>query len=212
MQTNLRLILVLSIFIGSPSLLKAQVGSVWESRTSYNQSMYAHSLASNIGDLVTIIVELSTATQLKEQTKTTKANTMQDAIDHLFYNMTDGTHQGYRYRNLPPSFEWGGSRSHAGDGSINNSETLTTTVEARVVDTLPNNVLRVQAHRSFTSTDETMKLVMTGLVRRDDLSAANTISSTKVSDLQIKQEGSGTLSRDQKKGFLTRMYESINPF
>ena len=55
-------------------------------------------------------------------------------------------------------------------------------------------------------------MVLTGLVRPDDLSTTNTISSDNVADLQIVQKGKGTLTNDQRKGWLTKLYEFLEPF
>jgi flagellar L-ring protein precursor FlgH len=214
MRTNSKVFGV--ILLGFASLLsaEAQTGSLYESKAGPGSVpfLFADRTAAQVGDLVTISVALSTQTQLNEQIKSSKKNTLQDALSHLFYNTQDGMGQFYRYRNLPPSFQWGGTRDHEGDGSINNKETLTTTMQARVTDVLPNNTLRILGSRVFTTAEETIHLTVTGVVRREDLSTANLVSSTMIADLQIKQEGSGSLSRDQKKGFLTKVYESINPF
>jgi flagellar basal body L-ring protein FlgH len=38
------------------------------------------------------------------------------------------------------------------------------------------------------------------------------ISSSNVADLQILQKGKGTLTENQRKGWLTKFYEFIEPF
>lgn len=202
---------VLLYFWGGGSIF-AQSGSLFETRTESIPFLFSDRTAYQVGDLVTISVELSTQTAVNEQIKSSKKNDLQDAINHLFYNTQDGNGQFYRYRNLPPSFQFGGSRNHEGNGSINNKETLTTTMQARITDVLPNQTLRILGARKFTTSEESVNITVTGLIRKEDLSTANLVSSTKIADLQIKQEGTGSLSRDQKKGFLTKVYESINPF
>ncbi len=212
MQTNLKIMMVVFLSISGWREGWAQTGSLFETRSESIPFLFSDRTAYLVGDLITISVELSTQTALTEQTKSTKKNALQDAINHMFYNTQDGNGQFYRYRNLPPSFQWGGSRDHEGNGSINNKEALTTTMQARVTDVLPNLSMRILGSRKFTTSEETVNLIVTGVIRKEDLTTANLISSTKIADLQIKQEGSGSLSRDQKKGFLTKVYESINPF
>ena len=41
-----------------------------------------------------------------------------------------------------PHWNWGGTRTFDGGGSVNNTETLTSTIQARVTDVLPNRVMR----------------------------------------------------------------------
>ena len=212
MQINSKISRVCLCCLLSFAPLLGQTGSLFETRAGATPFLFSDHTAYQIGDLITISVALSTQTALTEQIATSKKNALQDAISHMFYNTQDGQGQFYRYRNLPPSFQWGGSRTHEGDGSINNKESLSTTLQARVTDLLPNNTMRILATRKFTTSEETIDMTVTGLIRKEDLSTANQISSTMISDLQIQQKGSGSLSRDQKKGFLTKVYESINPF
>jgi len=76
----------------------------------------------------------------------------------------------------------------------------------------PNGVLRVEATRLSKAADEDTSMVLTGLVRPEDLSSSNTISSDNVADLEILQKGKGTLTNNQRKGWLTKLYEFIEPF
>jgi flagellar L-ring protein precursor FlgH len=95
---------------------------------------------------------------------------------------------------------------------VKNTEATSTTIQARVVSILPNGVLQVEARRLSKAGDEDTAMILTGQVRPEDLSSSNTISSSQVAELQIVQKGKGTLSEDQRKGWLTKLYEFINPF
>jgi flagellar L-ring protein FlgH len=210
MQTKRSILGILAV--GFSAFLSAQTGSLFETRAASTPSLFSDRTSFQIGDLITIVVEHSTQTQVTAQTQTSKSNSLQDALNHVFYNMPNGTGQFYRYRDQAPSSQWSGDRSHKGDGSINNKETFTTSIQARVTDALPNSTLRILGKRNFTTSEETINLTVTGIVRREDLTITNSVTSSKIADLQIKQESTGTLSRDQKKGFLTKIYETINPF
>ena len=111
-----------------------------------------------------------------------------------------------------PHSVWEGARTFDGNGKIENTETLTSTIQARVTDVLPNKVLRIEATRRVQAGDETSFLVLTGFVRSEDVTSANSVLSTQVADLQLKQVGQGAISREQRKGWLTRLWETISPF
>ncbi len=81
-----------------------------------------------------------------------------------------------------------------------------------MVGVLPNGVLQVEARRFSKAGDEDTAMTLTGLVRPEDLSALNTISSSMVADLQILQKGKGTITNDQRKGWFTKLYEFLEPF
>lgn len=188
-------------------------GSLWNanSKTLINP-LYGDPLASNVGDLVTIVVNLSSVASQDKSTQTDKSSEVNDTITSLVYPQSDGDWDWYRYRDLAPEMAWSANRSFQGGGEISNSETFVTTIQARVIDVLPNGNLQVEARRSYKAGNETTSLVLTGVVRREDLDRENSVSSSLVADLNIEQEGVGDLSRSQKKGWLIWLYETISPF
>lgn len=207
------LFLLLGVVFLSTSGAFAQNGSIWNMEPGkVSGSLYADPVATQIGDLVTIIVNLSTTASKNQSTATAKQTGVNDTINALGYPQSDGMWDWYRFRNLAPTMNWSANQSFDGSGKLNNQETLVTTVQARIVNVLPNGTLQIEARRNFEAGKEKSSLVLTGLVRKQDLDLNNQISSTKIADLQIKQEGSGPLSSSQKKGWLTRIYETISPF
>ncbi|MFZ5805721.1 MAG: flagellar basal body L-ring protein FlgH [Verrucomicrobiota bacterium] len=196
-----------------------QTGSLWSSDHRMYNTLYTDSSACSVGDLITIVVNLSTSTKKDKSMDTAKTTTFEDSITALgFSRGTDGTGQSdgdwdwFRFRDKNPAVKFDASQSHQGEGKIADTEKLTTTIQARVVDVLPNGTMQVEAKRIFEVGKEKSTLILSGLVRREDLGSGNTVSSTKIADLQITQEGVGPLSRSTKKGWLTTLYEYINPF
>lgn len=194
--------------------LGAQTGSIWPVSGSAGASstLYNDRTAASVGDLITIVVNLSVQATKKQSTDTAKTASVNDTITALGYPFTDGAPDWYRYRNQAPQVTWNAAESWKGGGNISNSEGFTTTIQARIVDAMPNGVLRVEARRRYETGKEKSDLILTGLVRREDLTPANAVLSTQVADLQITQEGKGPLTRNSRKGWLTTFYEFINPF
>jgi flagellar L-ring protein precursor FlgH len=197
------------------------VGSIWSHpgglatvSTSPMTSIYGDPLAHSVGDLVTIVVDLDNQITKAQNTTTAKTTAVAGSIDSLVYP-NDGTSRGYNffdYHGQAPTVSFNGTQSFNGGGTIKNQETASTTIQARVINVLPNGVLQVEATRFSKAGEEDTCMVLTGLVRPEDLNSANTISSSLVADLQIIQKGKGTLTNDQRKGWLTKLYEFIEPF
>jgi flagellar L-ring protein FlgH len=204
------------LFLGAslPSLALAQSGSIWPNSGApgSNTTLYGDQVAASVGDLITIVVNLSAVATRDQSTDTSKAASVADTITALGYPETGGWPDWYRYRNQAPQMGWNAAQSYKGAGKMSNTEVFTTTIAARVVDALPNGVLRIEARRRSETGKEKSDLILTGLVRRQDLSTGNSVSSNQIADLQIKQEGTGPLSRNTRKGWLTTFYEFINPF
>jgi flagellar L-ring protein precursor FlgH len=199
------------------SSLHAEVGSLWGKQNNVKGSLIADSKAHQLGDLLTIVVNLQSSASKQANTATSKSSAVNDAISSLFYapvgaGEPNSAYEFYLDRNRTPQMNWNSAKAFAGGGSLNNTETLVTTVQARVVDILPSGVMRVEAYRRVRASDEESEMKMVGFVRQEDISGTNTIDSSRVADLTIIQEGSGPITRDNKKGWLTKLYEFISPF
>jgi flagellar L-ring protein precursor FlgH len=219
---------LLSAFLalGSAGLLAADpyvpaVGSVWGHPGGMSNpnmagaaAIFSDPLAHGVGDTITIIVDLSNAITKAQNTKTAKTASVNDTISSLVYP-SDGSNHGFSFYNLHgvnPQMTWSANQAFNGGGTVANTEDDSTTIQARVVEVLSNGVLRVAATRLSKAGDEDTRMVLTGLVRPEDLNTDNSISSSRVADLQIVQKGRGALSESQKKGWLTKLYEFLSPF
>jgi flagellar L-ring protein precursor FlgH len=219
-------LLAAALTLGTAGLLAADpngpaVGSVWghpcnqaSPNSSGAASVYSDPLAHNIGDTITIIVDLSNTVTKDQNTKTVKTASVNDTINSLVYP-PDGTNHGYSfytYHGAVPTMQWSANQAFNGGGTVANDETDSTTIQARVIEVLANGNMRVAASRLSKAGDEDTRMVLTGIVRPDDLNTDNSISSSRVADLQIVQKGKGALSESQKKGWLTKLYEFLSPF
>ena len=218
--------LTLFITLASARILCADptppvVGSVWGHSTCSSPvyeagpaSIFADPLAHSVGDLVTIVVDLQNVVTKVQNTKTDKETNVAGNINTLVYPPDSSNHgwSWYTYHGQTPAVAWNSTQSFNGGGTVANNENASTTIQARVVAVGPNGVLRIEATRLSKAGEEDTSMVLTGLVRPEDLSTANTISSSRVADLEILQKGKGTLTNDQRKGWLTKLYEFLQPF
>jgi flagellar L-ring protein FlgH len=188
--------------------------SLWEEadRGGRSVSLFSDRVAANKGDLITIVVNQSTTANRQQSTETEKTVDVNDQLSAFIGPFMGGVRTAAEVERRNPHSIWSAERTFNGEGSLNNTESFSSTIQARVTDVLPNKVLRVEATRRVQTGDETSYLVLTGFIRSEDLTSANSILSTQVADLQIKQVGQGAISREQRKGWLTRIWETISPF
>lgn len=198
-----------------------QIGSTWghSTRTSTvnasgSTSLFGDPVARGVGDLVTIVVDLQNEITKDQSTKTAKDAAVAAAINQLGYP-PDATNHGwswYTYHGQTPTVAWNSTQSFNGGGTLANTETASTTIQARVMDIGTNGVMRIQATRFSKAGEEDTSMILTGFVRPEDLSTANSVSSSRVAQLSIIQKGKGTITNNQRKGWLTKLYEFIQPF
>jgi flagellar L-ring protein precursor FlgH len=164
-------------------------------------SLVSDPTAYSVGDSITIVVNLSNTANQSRAVTTAKKASVNDAITSVI-----------NPNNSNLAMNWAANQAFAGSGTQANTDGLTTTIQAQIVEALPNNTFRVEAHRDMAVGKERATMVLTGMVRRADLASDNSISSNLVSDLRIKQDGTGDLTRETRKGWMTTIYEFLNPF
>ena len=100
----------------------------------------------------------------------------------------------------------------SGKGSTQRSSNVRARITARVVEVLPNGDLRVEAVKLVKINKETEQIAVTGIIRRNDLAADNSVTTLEVGDLRVEFNGKGIASADNAPGWLARIFEKINPF
>jgi flagellar L-ring protein precursor FlgH len=186
----------------------ASPGSLWKDESS--KSMFADKRARAIGDIITIIVQENQTSSKENSTQTSKSSSVDASLQTLLY--TPAVSPFLTKAGQLPAMKFGGSQSFDGGGKINNSERITARIAVRVVDVLPNGNMIVEGRRETTVSGERQEAVLRGVVRSEDVAANNTVLSYNVADASIKFTGKGTLSDNQRKGWLLRVWEKVTPF
>jgi flagellar L-ring protein precursor FlgH len=117
-----------------------------------------------------------------------------------------------RIHELPNLVDGSSDNNFKGNGEMKRSQTLTTTITARVRDVLPNGNLVIQAVKEVRVDNENQLLTITGVVRPRDISPADVVSSKAIADMQIKLSGKGLVTDHLKPGWLYRILIKVLPF
>jgi flagellar L-ring protein precursor FlgH len=142
-----------------------------------------------IGDLVTINIAESTSSAQQESAQTSRSFSASSSLAALL-----GT-TGAREQNL---FSPSSSQALNGKGQTALSTSLTTTLAASVVEVLPNGMLVIEARRDVEVTNEKETMILRGVIRREDLSPTNAVSSTAISHLEVSVKGNGVISESTR--------------
>ena len=78
-----------------------------------------------------------------------------------------------------------------------------------VVDVQPNGNMTVEGTQSIWQNRNEHKITFRGVCRQDDVSANNTIMSTKIADATVKFDGKGPLNSKQRQGILTQVFNFL---
>jgi flagellar L-ring protein precursor FlgH len=100
----------------------------------------------------------------------------------------------------------------SGSGTTTRKEDLVATLTTRVVEVFPNGNLRIEGGKTVTVNNEDQIIVLTGIVRPNDISPQNIVNSKNVLDAKIAYTGKGVISDKQKPGWMVRILDNVWPF
>ncbi|MDO8425902.1 MAG: flagellar basal body L-ring protein FlgH [Deltaproteobacteria bacterium] len=188
-------------------------GSIWPGETSRN-GLFQDLRARNIGDIVTIEVSEKTSA-IKEATTSTARNSSEDIAIQKFlglplnFGMKNFLNQGNPFS---PEVQSSYEAKFDGSGTTKRSGELNATIAARVVEILKNGNLVLEGKKDTIVNNELQYIVLSGIVRPEDITKANTVSSTLVSDARIEYSGKGVVADEQSPGWMRRILDNVWPF
>ncbi|HUZ12684.1 MAG TPA: flagellar basal body L-ring protein FlgH [Caulobacteraceae bacterium] len=187
----------------------AGADSLW--RTGARE-FFADQRADRVGDIVTVLISIADSAKTSNTTTTSKTSANNFGVPHfLGLESTLG-------KVLPKAYDpsslisTNGSATTAGDGAIARSEQINLTIAAVVTQVLPNGNLVIQGSQEVRTDYELRQLTVAGIVRPEDISAANTINQTQIAEARISYGGRGDVSAVQKTPVGTSLLQRFFPF
>ncbi|MBF0282209.1 MAG: flagellar basal body L-ring protein FlgH [Zetaproteobacteria bacterium] len=167
------------------------------------------SIAHRKGDLLTITINEAASAKRQLDSATNKSSSAQTGL-----NATLGMNQALINSNITPgtAFDVSNSRSFKGNGSTSNSDTLTASLSAVVVEVYPNGNLRIKGKKLLVINHQPQKITFSGIVRPQDIISDNSVPSSKVAQARIDYGSGGQLARSVHEGWVAQTLEEIWPF
>ncbi len=200
-----------TLALGAAAAPRLGAESLWKtSGPDPSRSMFADRKAANVGDILTVIIQESTAAQSTQNKEATRKSSLNDAVQQFLFPAAIsgfGTHAG-----ALPSTQATGASDYTGGGQVTNSQTVASQAAVIVTDVLPNGNMVIEGLRQVTFSGETQYVVLHGLVRPDDISSADTVLSSSIADARVEFVSRGALSDEEKLGWFSKLYEALRPF
>jgi flagellar L-ring protein precursor FlgH len=190
---TLAAVLAVSLLAANLSLPVASAQSLW-SDSSYN--VFADRKARNVGDILTIVISETTslsATRGNSNSKSGKTDLSAGVGVFDFLKAASAS----------------GSDSFKANGQSTSNNTTRANVTVTVVDVQPNGNMTVEGTQSIWQNRDEHKITFRGVCRQDDVTANNTIPSTKIANATVKFDGKGPLNAKQRQGILTQIFNFL---
>ena len=176
----------------------AQAKSLWldEGEGYEAHNIFVDRKARHVGDIVTIVITENTTTSQSKSTSNSKSgNTNLQAGVGIF--------------DFLKAASAGGSDSFEAEGSASNTARYSGNVTVTVTEVQPNGNMVLEGTQSIWQNRDEHKITFRGVCRQDDVTANNTIPSTKIADATVRFDGKGPLNAKQRQGILTQIFNFL---
>jgi flagellar L-ring protein FlgH len=183
-----------------PGIDVVNTGSLFQ--LNYSNNLYSDIKAHRVGDIITVYLEESTSANKKAGSSQGKNNSYNLGIDQTVVP-TGG---------LTPITISGGSAGLSqntkfqGSADADQSNNLQGSITVNVVRVLNNGnlVIRGEKWLMLNNGDEFVRIK--GVIRSEDVSSDNSVSSMRVANARIEYGGTGDFANTQNQGWLTAFF------
>lgn len=182
-----------------------------EEGSLYSQSrglvLFGNTNSHQVGDIITILLDERTVSSKSSTVDITKENDIS-----LLENGNptilgrDTTKELPVIGDITIPTQSSQSREFAGDASADQSNRLQGNISVTITDVMANGNLVVRGEKWLTLNKGDEYIRISGMLRPQDITLSNSVSSTKLANARIAYSGTGDLANSQKMGWLSRFF------
>ena len=184
-------------------------GSIFHS--SQNGLFATDQRARRVGDILTVSFNETYSATKAQTASSSKADnfgvTLPTGLPNIFTGGFDKDAGGNG-----AGLSAGTTRSFAGAGNAVQSNSFSGLLSVTVVRVFENGNMEVAGQKELMLNNGNEYVRVRGVVRPEDVSANNLVSSNRLADAQIRYTGSGQLADSSKQGWLSDLMRTISPF
>ena len=184
-------------------------GSIFHS--SQNGLFATDQRARRVGDILTVSFNETYSATKAQTASSSKADnfgvTLPTGLPNIFTGGFDKDAGGNG-----AGLSAGTTRSFAGAGNAVQSNSFSGLLSVTVVRVFENGNMEVAGQKELMLNNGNEYVRVRGVVRPEDVSANNLVSSNRLADAQIRYTGSGQLADSSKQGWLSELMRTISPF
>ena len=198
-----------SLPMPSPQAVERQPNSLWRPGS---RAFFKDQRASQVGDILTVIVELDEEADFENETILSRENDndadlnsflgYEESLDEILPDAVDNE----------DLIDFGSTSDNTGSGEIEREESITTSIAAIVTQVLPNGNLVIFGRQEIRVNFEIREILVAGVIRPEDISATNTILHDKIAEARIAYGGRGQITDMQQPRYGQQVFDVVFPF
>ncbi len=186
-----------------PEVLNPKKGSIWQ--TTDRNTLFLDNKARNIGDIVTVRILEKSKAEKDATTELKRGNTNDFSLSGG--GLTD-LNKMFKASTLNPSAT--STNDFKGEGNTTRESELSATISCVVTEVLTNGNLRIEGRRDITINHENQFILLSGIIRPEDISPENSVTSAQIADARIDFSGDGDIDDQQRPNWINRFFSTVN--
>jgi flagellar L-ring protein precursor FlgH len=186
-----------------------ELNSLWRPGS---RSFFRDPRAAKTGDILTVTIDITDQAKIANTTSRSTSASENAALPNFLG--LESLLPGVLPDEVDPAnlVDLSSQSSSSGTGAVDRSETINLTVAAVVVQVLPNGNLVIQGQQEVRVNNEVRVLLVSGVVRPEDIASNNTIQHTQIAEARISYGGRGHITDVQQPRYGQQFFDIIWPF
>ena len=198
-----------SLPMPAPEVAERQAASLWRPGS---RAFFRDQRAARVGDILTVLINIDDSAELSNSTSRSRTNA-EDAELGAFLGYEEGLHQVFPEEiDNDDLINLGSTSGVSGQGSVDRGEEISLRIAGLVTQVLPNGNLVVQGRQEVRVNFELRELMISGVIRPQDIRADNTVRYDQIAEARISYGGRGQITDVQQPRYGEQLFDIIMPF
>ncbi|HYE49297.1 MAG TPA: flagellar basal body L-ring protein FlgH [Azospirillaceae bacterium] len=192
----------------APMAQERQANSLWRAGA---RAFFKDQRAGQVGDILTVLIQIDDSAEMENTTARSRSGEESMGVPSLF-GLENNIARKLNTDGSDTLLNVSGGGSSTGNGTIERSEQIELKVAALITQVLPNGNLVVQGKQEVRVNYEVRELLISGVIRPEDINSQNTIGYEKIAEARISYGGRGHITDVQQPRYGQQIIDIISPF
>lgn len=185
-----------------------EANSLWRAGS---RAFFKDQRAAQVGDIVTVLVNITDAANLQNQSTGGRAGSEAMGVPNLL-GLENSVPHLFAKGNPSSLVSTTSNGTSTGSGAIKRAETVTLRLAGVITQVLPNGNLALAARQEVRVNSELRELQVSGVIRPQDIASDNTVQHDRLAEARIAYGGRGQISDEQTPRYGQQIMDILLPF